>query len=109
MGLLEQKVVIVTGGAQGIGLCAAERFAEEGSIVAIWDFNQEKGTSSATVLKDKGYNVRFQQVNVADMTSVKAAAQTLFEETGRIDVLVLILKMTFFCLEVGFKKHFLYQ
>lgn len=88
MGLMEQKVVVVTGGAQGIGLCAVERFAEEGAIVAIWDFNEEKGTSSASLLKDKGYNVRFQQVNVADMASVKAAAQMLFEETGKVDVLV---------------------
>jgi len=88
MGLMEQKVVVVTGGAQGIGLCAVQRFAEEGAIVAIWDFNEEKGTSSAAQLQDKGYNVRFQQVNVADMASVKSAAQTLFEETGKIDVLV---------------------
>ena len=39
MGMLEQKVVVVTGGAQGIGLSAVERFAEEGAIVAFWDFN----------------------------------------------------------------------
>jgi 3-oxoacyl-[acyl-carrier protein] reductase len=88
MGLLEQKVVVITGGAQGIGLCAAERFAQEGATVAIWDFNEEKGNASATSLKEKGYNVRFQQVNVVDMASVKAAAQSLVEETGKIDVLV---------------------
>jgi 3-oxoacyl-[acyl-carrier protein] reductase len=88
MGLLEQKVVIVTGGAQGIGLRAAERFAEEGARVAIWDFNQEKGNAAVSALGEKGYNVRFQQVNVADMASVKAAAQALFEDTGKIDVLV---------------------
>jgi 3-oxoacyl-[acyl-carrier protein] reductase len=88
MGLLEQKVVVVTGGAQGIGLCAAERFAQEGAIVAIWDFNEDKGNAGATSLKEKGYNVRFQQVNVVDMASVKAAARSLVEETGKIDVLV---------------------
>jgi 3-oxoacyl-[acyl-carrier protein] reductase len=88
MGLVEQKVVIVTGAAQGIGLCAAERFAQEGAFVAIWDFNAEKGAASEAQLKDKGYKVRFQQVNVADMASVKAAVQALLQETGRIDVLV---------------------
>jgi 3-oxoacyl-[acyl-carrier protein] reductase len=88
MGLLEQKVVIVTGGAQGIGLCAAERFASEGAIVAIWDFNTEKGAAAESQLKQKGFDVRFRQVNVADMDSVRAAAQALLEETGRIDVLV---------------------
>lgn len=88
MGLLEQKVVIVTGAAQGIGLSAAERFAREGAIVAIWDFNAEKGAASETLLKEKGYNVRFQQVNVTDTVSVKSAVEALFAETGRIDVLV---------------------
>ena len=88
MGLLEQKVVVITGGAQGIGLCAAERFAEEGASVAIWDFNEEKGLSAESSLKEKGYRVRFQQVNVADMSSVATAVEDLVADTGRIDVLI---------------------
>jgi len=88
MGMLEQKVVIVTGGAQGIGLCAAERFAAEGAIVAIWDFNTEKGVSAETQLRQEGRDVRFRQVNVTDSESVRTAVQALVDETGRIDVLV---------------------
>lgn len=88
MGMLEQKVVVVTGGAQGIGLSAVERFAEEGAMVAIWDFNDEKGAAIEAMLKGKGHDVRFQQVNVADTDSVKAATEKLHDETGRIDVLV---------------------
>lgn len=88
MGLLEQKVVVITGGAQGIGLCAAERFAQEGATVAIWDFNEDKGNAGAASLREKGYNVSFQQVNVADMASVKTAVKVLVDETGKIDVLV---------------------
>jgi 3-oxoacyl-[acyl-carrier protein] reductase len=88
MGMLEQKVVIVTGGAQGIGLCAAERFAAEGAIVAIWDFNAGKGSEAESHLRQKGHDVRFMQVNVTDMASVRAAVETLMQETGRIDVLV---------------------
>lgn len=88
MALMEQKVVVITGGAQGIGLCAAERFAEEGASVAIWDFNEEKGLSAESSLKEKGHRVRFQQVNVADMSSVATAVEELVGETGRIDVLI---------------------
>jgi len=88
MGMLEQKVVIVTGGAQGIGLCAAERFAAEGAIVAIWDFNTEKGVSAETQLRQEGRDVRFRQVNVTDSESVRTAVHALVDETGRIDVLV---------------------
>lgn len=88
MGMLEQKVVVVTGGAQGIGLSAVERFAEEGARVAIWDFNSDKGAVAEAALKEKGHDVRYQQVNVVDMDSVQAAVETLFNETGQIDVLV---------------------
>jgi len=88
MGLLDRKVVIVTGGAQGIGLCAAGRFAAEGAAVAIWDFNAEKGAEAETQLRQQGHDVRFRQVNVADAESVRAAVQALVQETGRIDVLV---------------------
>ncbi len=88
MGLLEQKVVIVTGGAQGIGLCAAERFAAEGAIVAIWDFNTDKGAAAESQLRAKGLDVRFRQVDVTAMDSVKAAVQALLQAAGRIDVLV---------------------
>jgi len=88
MGMLEQKVVVVTGGAQGIGLSAVERFAEEGARVAIWDFNTDKGSAAEKALKEKGHDVLFQQVNVVDMDSVKAAVESLFNETGQIDVLV---------------------
>lgn len=88
MGLVDKKVVVMTGGAQGIGLCAAERFAEEGATVSIWDFNEEKGNASAALLQEKGYPVRFQQVNVTDLQSVNAAAEALHTDTGKIDVLV---------------------
>lgn len=88
MGLAEQKVVVITGGAQGIGLCAAERFAEEGATVAIWDYNEEVGNASAIRLQEKGYPVRFQQVNVANMESVSAAAEALQQDAGKIDVLI---------------------
>ena len=84
MGMLEQKVVVVTGGAQGIGLSAVKRFAEEGARVVIWDFNEEKGAESAASLKEKGYDVRFQQVNVADMDSVTTAVENLHSETGKV-------------------------
>lgn len=88
MGLLENKVAVVTGGAQGIGLCAVERFAREGAIVAIWDFNEEIGKVRESRLRGEGLDVRYQQVDVTDRESVNKAAQVLHDETGKIDILV---------------------
>ena len=40
---LEGKTAIITGGANGIGLAACERFAEEGALVIMADFDETTG------------------------------------------------------------------
>lgn len=64
---LKDKVVIVTGGAAGIGRATAEAFEREGAKVVTWDLPQ---------------------VNVTDDAAVKAATEAVIAQHGRIDVLV---------------------
>lgn len=85
---LENKVAIITGGADGIGKATVERFAQEGAHVAIWDLNTEKGYALSESLNQKGFSVSFQQVNTADFKAVTDAAKSLFNEKARIDILV---------------------
>jgi NAD(P)-dependent dehydrogenase (short-subunit alcohol dehydrogenase family) len=40
MNRFQNKVVVITGGAAGIGKAAVEKFAREGAAVAIWDVNE---------------------------------------------------------------------
>src|SRR5947209_9571436 len=68
---LKDKVVVVTGGAAGIGLATARRFAEEGCRASVWDVNGSD-----------------QRVDVTDTESVNKAAKAVLEQWGRIDVLV---------------------
>ena len=51
---LKEKVAIITGAANGIGLAAALRFAEEGAKVVLADFDEQVGVEQAKVLGDQG-------------------------------------------------------
>lgn len=77
---LEDHVVVVTGGASGIGKHVAQSLAAAGAKVAIVDMNVETGK-----IQDGAYCV---QCNVADRNSVQAMADTVVEKFGRIDALV---------------------
>ena len=85
---LQDKVAIITGAAGGIGFAAAEAFASEGAKVAMADFNAEQGETCARELQQKGYNVTFFQVNVADRTSVDEMVGQVLSAYGKIDILV---------------------
>ncbi|MCQ6278834.1 3-oxoacyl-ACP reductase FabG [Bacillus sp. EB600] len=85
---LQDKVAIITGAANGLGLAAAGTFAREGAKVALTDFNVEQGRLRANELREKGYDVTFFQVNVADRASVDKMVSNVIKTYGGIDILV---------------------
>jgi 3-oxoacyl-[acyl-carrier protein] reductase len=82
---MKSKVVLVTGGAAGIGRATAERFAEAGARVILCDVNREAGEAAARSL---GPEARFYQVDVTDRAAVQAWVEAVVAACGRIDVLV---------------------
>jgi 3-oxoacyl-[acyl-carrier protein] reductase len=85
---LGNKVAVITGGAQGIGKATAEKFAEEGATLVLWDVNQEKGELLVKAFEAKGCEAKFQAVNVTKLASVESAAQSTFTQFGKIDILI---------------------
>lgn len=85
---LQDRVAIITGGANGIGLATTRRFAEDGARVAIWDISKEKGEAVAEAFRAEGKDVVFFQVNTTDYPAVEAAAKAVFDRFGRIDILI---------------------
>ena len=85
---LSGKVAIITGGANGIGLAACIRFAEEGASVVMADFDEKAGKEQETALKEKGHDVTFVQVDVVDRESVVSLVDQTLAQYGQIDVLI---------------------
>jgi len=88
MNRLENKVAVITGGAQGIGKAAVKRFAEEGAIVVIWDVNEDKANVAINELKSVSDKIEFQKVNVTSIDSVTNAAKQIAEKHKKIDILI---------------------
>ncbi len=81
----KDKIVMVTGGAAGIGRVTAEAFAREGAKLAICDVNPQAGETAAQAL---GPEASFQKVDVASEAEVAAWADATIKRYGRIDILV---------------------
>lgn len=88
MGRLQDKVAIITGSANGIGLEAAVVFAKEGAKVVIADFDASLGMEREKALRDEGFDVTFIQVNVADRASVDEMVEKAVSTYGKIDILI---------------------
>jgi 3-oxoacyl-[acyl-carrier protein] reductase len=84
---LENQVAIITGGARGIGKTAVETFCREGAKVIIWDM-LDAGTDTAQEMTDKGYTCEFIKVSVTDGPGVDAAAKSVYERYGKIDIII---------------------
>jgi 2-keto-3-deoxy-L-fuconate dehydrogenase len=88
MSKLKDKTAIITGGGSGIGKAISETFAAAGAGVAIFDFDEKAGQSTAAEITDRGGKANFYSCNVADLQSVKTAVESTLARFGSIDILV---------------------
>ena len=85
---LEGKVSIITGGAQGIGLATAEKFAAEGARVVICDVNQDVISGVVNEFKQSGIDVDGFNADVTKQADISNMVDLVISKYGQIDCLV---------------------
>jgi len=87
MGRVQDRVVIVTGGAGGIGAAACQAIAAEGAKVVVADLDAAKARSVAEAIISNGGAADSVAVDVTDRSQVRAMIQTTVETFGTLDVI----------------------
>jgi 3-oxoacyl-[acyl-carrier protein] reductase len=84
----ENKVAVVTGAGNGIGLGIAHAFAAEGAQVVIAEISPQSGKRAEAEIQSKGANALFVQTDVSEESQVQAMVAQVVARLGRIDILV---------------------
>ena len=83
---LNERVAVVTGGAQGFGYSITERFIHSGAKVVIWDIDDEE--AKKTVSKINDINCTYQQIDIQNIEQIKNKLDEIEKKFGKIDILV---------------------
>jgi NAD(P)-dependent dehydrogenase (short-subunit alcohol dehydrogenase family) len=81
----ENKVVLVTGAASGLGLATAKAFAESGASVVLADWNEKEAQSAAQELANKGHKTLAVGCDVSNDAHVEAMVKQTVATFGRLD------------------------
>jgi 3-oxoacyl-[acyl-carrier protein] reductase len=81
-----EKVVLITGGAQGIGKETAKQFLQQGASVVICDYDVSAGNKALEELNSE--KVEFFKVDVSDTSQIEEMVRATVERHSRIDILI---------------------
>ena len=87
MAKIKDKIALVTGAADGIGLAIAKRFASEGAKVAMVDIQEKKCVEEARAIESLGGEVRPISCDVGNSENVSAAVEETIEHFGTVDIM----------------------
>ena len=83
---LNNRVAIITGGAQGFGFAIAERFISSGAKVIIWDIDENECKKAISKINSKDFT--FQIVDVRKIKEVETKLKEVEKKFGKIDIFI---------------------
>jgi NAD(P)-dependent dehydrogenase (short-subunit alcohol dehydrogenase family) len=83
---LNNRVAIITGGAQGFGFAIAERFISSGAKVIIWDIDENESKKAISKINSK--DLTFQTVDVRKIKEVETKLKEVEKKFGKIDIFI---------------------
>ena len=86
--MIEGKVAVITGAAQGIGRACAARFVKEGARVVLSDIADDAGQQAAQQLREQGGDAVYQHCDVSQKSGVEALFDFAIEQYGRVDTAI---------------------
>ena len=86
-GLLEGKIVLITGAGSGLGEAASKLFSEHGANIVAVDINADAAERTAATIRDTGGKAVSGGCDVADLEGVEAMVALAVEKFGRLDVI----------------------
>jgi len=84
----KDKTVVITGGATGIGFALAKAFGADGARIVIAEPRLKRLEQSVAALSNLGVDASYCQCDVADPERVRTLADYVWNENGRVDVLI---------------------
>ncbi len=84
---MKGKVAVITGASSGIGLATAQLFAEYGAVTCMLDINDDAGEKAAAEMTSNGRTAKYFHCDVTLKSDTRSAADLIFKQFGRIDIL----------------------
>jgi len=84
--MADNKVAIVTGGANGLGQAVAYKLADQGANITVVDISEEAGNETVKALEEKGVKALFVKADVSKAEDVKNYVDQTVETFGKIDM-----------------------
>ena len=88
MGRLQDRIILITGAAGGIGQAMAELFANEGADVVICDLEETSAQAAAEAIRQAGGSATGYRADVTELDDVKALMERVGADKGRLDCLI---------------------